>query len=434
MENININSILGRTPMIQKIKACLINISNNKNDITCGRGIYIYGSSGSGKTYLAKSLLKEMGYDVIMYNAGDIRNKSIIESITTNTMASNNIISIFNNKVKPIAIIMDEIDGMKTGDKGGMNTLIKLIRPKKTKKQKSEDSTVNPIICIGSYFIDKKIRELMKVCSVFELKTPPSEKIYTIVSELMPNISHELHKKISEFLEGDLRKLSLLYNMYTIENTIITTEILDNILKKKSYSEDTKYSAQELLLNYQPLSNHNIFMNETDRTIVGLLWHENVIDFIDKLPEHSRFSLYKDILHKICYADNFDRIIFKKQIWQLSELSSLIKTFYSNYLFHTWRQNNTNNTNKIYPIHKINKEDFRFTKVLTKYSTEYNNALFMQQLCQKIGLDKKDTIAYFKNLRDKYTELEILHMHNHIELTKLDISRMYRYIDKFVIL
>ena len=189
MEYININTILGRNKMIQQMKACLINISNNKNDITCGRGIYIYGSSGSGKTYLAKSLLKEMGYDVIMYNAGDIRNKSIIESITTNTMASNNIISIFNNKVKPIAIIMDEIDGMKTGDKGGMNTLIKLIRPKKTKKQKSEDSTVNPIICIGSYFIDKKIRELMKVCSVFELKTPSSEKIYTIVKELMPNIS-----------------------------------------------------------------------------------------------------------------------------------------------------------------------------------------------------------------------------------------------------
>lgn len=136
MENININKILGRNKMIQQMKACLINISNNKNDITCGRGIYIYGSSGSGKTYLAKSLLKEMGYDVIMYNAGDIRNKSIIESITTNTMASNNIISIFNNKVKPIAIIMDEIDGMKTGDKGGMNTLIKLIRPKKQKTKK----------------------------------------------------------------------------------------------------------------------------------------------------------------------------------------------------------------------------------------------------------------------------------------------------------
>ena len=53
---------------------------------------------------------------------------------------------------------------MNNGDKGGINTLIKLIRPKKTKKQKLEDYTLCPIICIGSYHIDKKIRELMKVC------------------------------------------------------------------------------------------------------------------------------------------------------------------------------------------------------------------------------------------------------------------------------
>ena len=32
---------------------------------------------------------------------------------------------------------MDEIDGMNNGDKGGINSLIKLIRPKKTKKQLS---------------------------------------------------------------------------------------------------------------------------------------------------------------------------------------------------------------------------------------------------------------------------------------------------------
>ena len=55
---------------------------------------------------------------------------------------------------------MDEIDGMNNGDKGGINSLIKLIRPKKTKKQKLEEITLNPIICIGNYHIDKKIKEL----------------------------------------------------------------------------------------------------------------------------------------------------------------------------------------------------------------------------------------------------------------------------------
>ena len=72
---------------------------------------------------------------------------------------------------------MDEIDGMNNGDKGGINTLIKLIRPKKTKKQKLEEVTMNPIICIGNYHIDKKIKELMKVCNSIELKTPNNNQI-----------------------------------------------------------------------------------------------------------------------------------------------------------------------------------------------------------------------------------------------------------------
>ena len=62
----------------------------------------------------------------------------------------------YKKLLKKIVIVMDEIDGMNNGDKGGINQLIKLIRPKKTKKQKMEDITLNPIICIGNYHVDKK--------------------------------------------------------------------------------------------------------------------------------------------------------------------------------------------------------------------------------------------------------------------------------------
>merc|ERR1711965_313513 len=113
-----------------------------------------------------------MGYDIILFDAGDIRNKSVIDTITKYNMADTNVLSMFTKKKKKIAIIMDEIDGMNNGDKGGLNTLIKLIRPKKTKKQKQEDLTMIPIICIGNYQIDKKIKELMKVCNIIELKDP----------------------------------------------------------------------------------------------------------------------------------------------------------------------------------------------------------------------------------------------------------------------
>ena len=73
----------------------------------------------------------------------------------------------------------------------------------------------------------------------------------------------------------------------------------------------------------------------------------------------------------------------------------------------------------------------RFTKVLTKYSTEYNNSLFIQNLCQQLGMDKKDTFSFFLQLRDNYPDEEIYTMFESYDISKLDINRIYRYLDKY---
>ena len=154
MEQLNYNTILERNQCATKMINALKDFENNKTDKLQKRGIYIYGAPGSGKTQFATRVLEDAGYDVVKYDAGDIRNRSIIENITKANMSDTNVISMFHGKAKPIAILMDEIDGMNNGDKGGINALIKLIRPKKTKKQKLEDTTSNPIICVSNYHID----------------------------------------------------------------------------------------------------------------------------------------------------------------------------------------------------------------------------------------------------------------------------------------
>ena len=130
MDITNINTILSRNETANSIKEFLANFQKNKNDLLIKRGIYMYGTPGTGKTSFVKNLLKEIGYDSLVYDAGDIRNKSVIETITKHNMTDTNIMSTFQSKKQHIAIIMDEIDGMNNGDKGGINTLIKLIRPK----------------------------------------------------------------------------------------------------------------------------------------------------------------------------------------------------------------------------------------------------------------------------------------------------------------
>ena len=421
MEQLDFNTTLGRESTATAIKDLLINFESNKSNLSLKRGIYIYGAPGSGKTEFITSLLKELDYDVVKYDAGDIRNKSIIETITKHNMADKSVLSLFQNKPRPIAILMDEIDGMNNGDKGGINSLIKLIRPKKTKKQKLEEVTFSPIICVSNYHIDKKIKELMKVCSSFELKCPTQIQIKQIIQNTMPELDGILATNIINFLQGDLRKLSSIYNIYQNHCSILKNEIIQNIFKPKSYNEDTKEITKKLINDKFDFSEHLTVMNETDRTIVGLLWHENIIDVLGKLPKDVSIPFYLKVLDNICFADYIDRITFQKQIWQFNEMSSLIKTFHNNKMYH-------DSFNKR-PV--FNPAEVRFTKVLTKYSTEYNNSLFIQNLCQQLGLDKKDTFSFFLELRNNYSDEDIYGMFDSYDIGKLDINRIYRYLDKY---
>ena len=129
----NLNEIFHRTEIENRIKEWLLTFDERSHELSFKKGIYIYGSPGTGKTYFITKILQELKYDIIKYDAGDIRNKSLIDTITSNNVSSRNVLDLMTKKEKKIAIIMDEIDGMNSGDKGGINALIKLIRQKNKK-------------------------------------------------------------------------------------------------------------------------------------------------------------------------------------------------------------------------------------------------------------------------------------------------------------
>lgn len=421
MEQLNLNLLLNRKECENKLIESLNIFEANKQKLLTKRGIYVYGSPGAGKTQFVKNTLKKLNYDIIMYDAGDVRNKTVIDTITKQNMSDKNVLSMFNKKVKKIAIIMDEIDGMNNGDKGGINSLIKLIRPKKTNKQKKEDTTMIPIICIGNYHMDKKIREMMKICTTIELKSPSTMQITNILNILIPNIDSDLLTNIVNYIQGDLRKLKSTYDIYKNHEQILKNHLIHKIFQKKNYNENTKDITWQLLSNNYILNNHLSIMNETDRTSVGLLFHENIIDYLDK-DKCENIKNYIDILENFVFSDYIDRITFQKQIWIFNEMTSLIKTMYNNMLFHK------NISKKI-----KKKDDIRFTKVLTKYSTEYNNTIFIQNLANKLVMDKKDLFSFFIYLRKTKDVEEIYNFfsNENYDISKLDISRLYRYIDKY---
>ena len=389
MDQLNLNFLLGREENEKKLIDCLNTFENNKQNVLTKRGMYIYGSPGTGKSVFVEKILKKLNYDIIKFDAGDVRNKTIVDKITKHNMSDKNVLSLMQKKVKKIAIIMDEIDGMNSGDKGGINTLIKLIRPKKTKKQKKEEITMIPIICIGNYHIDKKIKEMIKICETVDLKTPTNEQIKNILNILMPKLEDDMKTKIVSYVQGDLRKLKATYDIYRNQESILKNQLIQNMFQKKNYNEDVKDIIKKLFNNSYNINQHTELMNETDRTSVGLLFHENIIDVLEEFPKKNTIPFYKDILNNICFSDYIDRITFQKQIWIFNEMSSLTKTFYNSHLYHEKFGDKKK---------KYNPKNVRFTKVLTKYSTEYNNSLFIQNLCKQLSMDIKDMFSYFYHL------------------------------------
>ena len=412
MKNVwsNINTVLNRDFIENEICDLLHNYENKIQDVNFKRAIFIYGPSGIGKTSFAYNLLKKINYDIVQYDTSDLRNKALFDNIACNNVSNKNVLHMFMKTTKKIAIIMDEIEGMNSGDKGGIAALIKLVRQKKTKKQKLENINMNPIICICNNTIDKKIKDLMKVCHVFELKIPTNEQIAQLLY-----IDDKYKNQCIKYIQGDLRKLSQIYDMYN--NSMNFDTIFDHIYNK-DFNEDSKKNTKILFENNLHISQHQQYINDNERTIISLLWHENVIEFFSSKNMKHDINLYLTLLNNICYADYIDRITFQNQIWLFNEVSSLIKTFYNNKIFHE------NMIPK--PLKEI-----RFTKILTKYSTEYNNQQFFNNLCFELGIDKKDLICLFNEIKtlfpDSYENLNIFDNDN---INKLDIKRMYKFLEK----
>ena len=106
------NQIFNREHIENEICEILGNFEKNHKNTNFKKGFYIYGSSGVGKTTFVTDILKKLNYDIIHYDAGDVRNKALIDNIASNNISSCNVLDMMHKRMKKIVIVMDEIDGM----------------------------------------------------------------------------------------------------------------------------------------------------------------------------------------------------------------------------------------------------------------------------------------------------------------------------------
>lgn len=94
------------------------------------RAVILHGPPGIGKTTAAHLVAKMEGYDIVESNASDTRSKKLVEEGLRGVLSTNSLHGYFagdGQKVettkKKMVLIMDEVDGMSAGDRGGVGAL-----------------------------------------------------------------------------------------------------------------------------------------------------------------------------------------------------------------------------------------------------------------------------------------------------------------------
>lgn len=402
---------------IQELIKIINNTQKKINNIETKKCTFVYGDNGIGKTTFVKKILSRLNYNVHEFNILCQKNKNIIEFYEEYNCQNRNIMDIFNNINNNSAILIDNIDLINSVDKNTLSSLIKILRPKKYKRNSNVNNVNIQLIIIGTNDTDKKVKELLKVCNIVKINPPSRDDIYKIIKSKFPKVPNY---NINNFLDVNKN-----INYYLVDKFIglYKTDILDSFLK---YSIDNftnnnvKYINYHILKNRLDFNDDNNKINDTDRTTVSLLYHENIIDYIN-YTNRANIKIYKQILENFCFGDYMDRIIFQKQLWQLNEISFKIKVIHNNMIFHDFLDK--------YNIRSIIKlNNIRFTKILTKYSSEFNNYTFIINMCQYMDIDKKDLILLFFVIKNNYIEDYTDVLINKYNISILDINRLIKFI------
>lgn len=307
------------------------------------RAALISGPPGIGKTTTCRLVAKlHGGYEVLEYNASDARGQKIIQEMALG-IADNKTISFKPNDfkepsvTKKAVIIMDEVDGMGAGDRGGMAALNRMIK-----------KTRNPIICICNDAHSQKVRSLAFSCYDLKFTRPARGTIAKRCAQIAATeglqVEENALEELAESCGGDMRMVLNQLQMLTKSETCMTQGVnyMDMKEKLRQMNKDQEimlstFDACKKLLNTsqsQGLSYRDrLEMFFVDHSIMGLMVHENYLNAVSKkpvdLPPLNRCANSADLM---AVGDMIGGRIRDNQEWSLLPDLGLFSAVYPAYL------------------------------------------------------------------------------------------------------
>lgn len=283
----SLSGIAGQDKAVEQIKAWLKNWR--------GGALLLFGPTGSGKTVIAEALAKENKFELIELNASDSRNAEIIQSVLGPASKQ---ASIFG---KQKLLLIDEVDGLSGGDRGGATAIIKIIKESKF-----------PVMLTANNLYSAKLKPLRSVCSVIQLKKISTREIEKRLKEICEKEGIEADENVLKLLSlranGDMR--SAINDLESLGRKI-TAEMVEELgwrERKKNIFDVLKiiFKTKNIKTALQALS-------ESEKSLEDVFWwvEENVAEEYEKPEEIARAF---DFLSK---ADLFRGRIIKNQNYRM---------------------------------------------------------------------------------------------------------------------
>ena len=433
--------------------------------------LILYGTAGIGKTTLAHLIFNHYNYEVIESNASDTRTKKYLQE-TIGQISKYTVCVDFGETFKPIAIVMDEIDGLAGGESNAVQELIDIITKDKDSKK---NVSICPVICTCNSIKDKKLAPLIKMSVMLDIGKPDKLSCDNLIKRICKSenftISSELANHIIEMSYGDYRQLimmlfdyyySLKYNTDTLKNNINTSGNDNNgndfiqILKSKyldekitMYADESEHYSILKKISHTcetPLEKINYFLTNDigiediryicsdDSNLYFMNFYINVIPIISAIQSKlniktktSFYDYYKclSLAYKhLAIADMMNDTIFLNKNFDLLDLFGLVGLAMPIKLLNN--RNKLKNSKKSNIINKNNNKTNKNNnenKIIEKFNithhTQYN---FMRQ--EQFAIKKKINSDYLEiletNIFNIYYKLKLFKKQNETEIMKTE--------------
>lgn len=401
-------------------------LSNDKNELTIKKGkkkdknqfdtncLFLHGAPGIGKTTIANLLFKKYNYDILEFNASDTRTAKTIQDKLNQVGGSHNVIDFMCNKKTKIAIILDEIDGLSNGDKGGMTEINNIIMESREKK--------TPFICISNN-VCKKTDSLKRKSLFIKVSKPSDSNIKKIIAIINKEENLRLETNVINLVikksQGDIRRcVTLLEYIFRSSNENKITMTINNKPETEMNSSilDINQSTEEEIENYSrkltelaPYEMCEKVLNSSgtldfflqnfnfDHSMTNWYIYENFVKYIDK-NRVGTFETKMNAIHEIydCFSqgDIIERDVVIRQNYDFYDYINLIKTHGAS----IWANNGLKRTS-------YNKMGMmNYSTLLNRTSLEYSNSKTWSNINNMLLCNQTTNITtdlcniFFKNL------------------------------------